>query len=474
VTVRSYDLLVGAKWQRGADTIEIRSPWDAEVVARVAQAGPAEIEAAIAAAAAAAEPMRAATPLERARLLREIARRVGERAEELGEMICLEAGKPIQYARGEAERAVETFEQAAVEAQRPPGEMIALDTARAGKGRVGLLRRVPRGPATAITPFNFPLNLVAHKVAPALACGCPVVVKPAPETPTTAMMLAEIVEAAGAPPGALAVVPAPVDVIGPLIDDPRMKMLSFTGSAGVGWQLKARAGRKQVTLELGGNAAVIVEPDADLDAAIPRIAMGAFAYAGQICISVQRILVAESVVERVTQALVAHTRELGVGDPRDPKVMVGPLLRARDADRVSAWIDEARAAGARVLCGGSRRGNVIDPTILADVPAQMRISCQEVFGPVVVLASYRDFDDALAAVNDSDFGLQCGVYTRDVGKLWRAYERLEVGAVIHDDVPLFRADHMPYGGVKGSGFGREGPRYAIEAMTEPRLLVLRP
>ncbi|HJZ88186.1 MAG TPA: aldehyde dehydrogenase family protein [Polyangia bacterium] len=475
MSVRTFDLFIGGQWRRGGRLSEIRNPFGGDVVARVCEASADDVDAAIGAAAAAAPLLRGEGAWKRVAVLRAIAAGIERRQGELAEMICLEAGKPIQYARSEAARAVETFSFAADEAARLGGELLPLDVSRSGQGRTGITRRVPRGPVSAITPFNFPLNLVAHKLAPALACGCPVVLKPAPETPATAMMLAEIVAEAGAMPGALSVVHAPVEAAAALIDDPRMRSLSFTGSAAVGWELKARAKKKHVTLELGGNAAVVVEPDADLERALPRIVMGAFAYSGQICISVQRILVAESLAPAFLPGLVEATQKLAkCGDPRAEDVMVGPLIRARDADRVMSWIEEARSRGARVLCGGTRDGTLIAPTILTNVDAGTKISCQEVFGPVVVVQTYRSFDEALGMVNDSAYGLQCGLYSNDLRKVWQAFAELEVGAIIHNDVPVFRVDSMPYGGVKDSGFGREGLRYAIEALTEIRLLALNP
>jgi glyceraldehyde-3-phosphate dehydrogenase (NADP+) len=475
VAVRSFDLFIAGQWRRGARDRDITNPYDGEVVARVGEAGPEDVDSAIAAAAGAAPLLRREAVWKRVAVLRALAAGLARREAELAQMICLEAGKPIQYARSEAQRAVETFQFAADEAACAKGEVIPLDVAKSGQGRTGIVRRVARGPVTAITPFNFPLNLVAHKVAPAIASGCPIIVKPAPETPASAMMLAEVAIEAGLPPGALAVVPAPIDAAAPLIDDPRMRTLSFTGSATVGWELKARAKKQHVTLELGGNAAVIVEPDADLARAVPRIVMGAFAYAGQICISVQRILVPESFASAFTDAFIEAVRALAVtGDPRDDKVMVGPMIRGRDADRVESWIDEARRGGARVLTGGGRKDNLIEPTVLAGVGRRMKISCQEAFGPVVVIETYQRFEEALSLVNDSPYGLQCGLYSNDLRKVWQAFEELDVGGVIHNDVPLFRADHMPYGGVKESGFGREGVRYAMEEMSELRLLALNP
>lgn len=410
----------------------------------------------------------------RAALCAQVADGIRVRREALARRIVEEAKKPIQYARAEVDRAVQTFSFAADEARRLGGEVVPLDAAPGSEGRLGVVLRVPRGPLSAITPFNFPLNLAAHKIAPALACGATVVHKPAPETPMTAIDLARIIAEAGAPPGVLNVVPCAHEDAAPLVEDERVRVLSFTGSAAVGWALRARAGTKQVVLELGGNAAVILESDADLEAAVPRLVTGAFAYAGQICISVQRIYAHEALYDRFVRDFVAATERLAVvGDPAREDVMVGPLIRTRDADRVESWIEEARRAGARVLTGGTRQGDTIAPTILADVPPDARVSCEEVFGPVMVVAKVRDLDEALARVNDSPYGLQAGIYTRDVAKLMKAFRALQVGAVVHDDVPTYRADHMPYGGTKRSGLGREGLKYAIEEITEPRLLVLR-
>ncbi|MBI4511116.1 MAG: aldehyde dehydrogenase family protein [Deltaproteobacteria bacterium] len=409
----------------------------------------------------------------RAELLAKACAGLRARREELERLIVTEARKPIQYARAEVDRALTTFTFAEGEARRMAGEVVPLDAVPGSDGRLGVSLRVPRGPVAAITPFNFPLNLSAHKIAPALACGATLVHKPAPETPGVAMALARIIHDAGAPPGVLNVVSCTNEDAAPLVEDERLRVLSFTGSSAVGWALTARAGSKKVLLELGGNAAVILEPDADLPRAIPRLVAGAFAYAGQVCISVQRVYVADALYETFRARFVEATLRLAiVGDPWRADVMVGPLIRTRDADRVEQWIAEAVAGGARLCTGAKREGDFVWPTVLEGVPEGARLCREEVFGPVVMLERSRDLDDAIARVNDSPYGLQAGIYTHDTRKVMKAFHELQVGAVIHNDVPVYRADHMPYGGTKRSGIGREGVRYAIEEMTEPRLLVM--
>jgi glyceraldehyde-3-phosphate dehydrogenase (NADP+) len=383
-----------------------------------------------------------------------------------------EAGKPITDARREVARAVQTFTIAAEEAKRIPGEVIPLDWTPGMDSHLGILRRVPIGPVLGITPFNFPLNLVAHKVAPALAAGNPILIKPAPQTPLTALLLAEVGLEAGVPPGGLNVLPCDNCVAERLVVDPRFKLLSFTGSAAVGWMLKAKCGKKKVVLELGGNAGVIVEQDADLDFAAQRCASGGFGYAGQTCISVQRIFVHHSVVDLFTTKLLLQVARLKGGDPNDESTVVGPLIDQHAAHRVEEWIGEAVAQGARVLLGGKRMGSVVEATVLTNVTPTMKVSCREVFGPVVTVTPYRQFDEALEAMNRSEYGLQAGVFTQDVNKVFYAFRHLEVGAVLVNEIPTFRAEHMPYGGVKDSGLGREGLRISIEEMTEPRFLVL--
>ncbi|RMG21487.1 MAG: aldehyde dehydrogenase family protein [Deltaproteobacteria bacterium] len=467
-------LYVGGTWVPGSGEREVRSPWDDRIVGSVALAGAQEIEAALAAASNARPDLARSTAFERAAWLEAIARGIREREADFIDTLVAEGGKPVRFARGEVARAIETFTFAAAEVRTLAGEVLPLDAAKNGSGRIGIARRVPAGVVTAITPFNFPLNLVAHKMAPALAAGCPLVLKPPDETPLCSLMLAEIVSGLDVPAGGVNVVPCEVEDARPLVEDPRPAVLSFTGSAAVGWSLKAKAGRKRVLLELGGNAAAVVHSDADLELAAERCALGAFAHAGQVCISVQRIYVHAPVYERFVEALVARTQALGVGDPRDEETVVGPLRADRDVERVMAWMAQAEAAGGRRRCGGVRDGRVLTPSVWTDVPETQPLACDEVFGPVVVVYPYERFEEALRRVNASEYGLQAGVFTRDVGRLWHAFEALEVGGVIHDDAPTFRVDPMPYGGVKKSGLGREGLRYAIEAMSEIRLLVMRP
>ncbi len=408
----------------------------------------------------------------RYQLLQKIASAIHDRREEFARLMMAEAGKPIADAKREVSRAVQTFTIAAEEAKRIPGEVIPLDWTPGTDSHLGILRRVPIGPVLGITPFNFSLNLVAHKVAPALAAGNAILIKPAPQTPLTALLLGEVALEAGLPPGALNILPCDNTVAEQLVVDPRFKLLSFTGSAPVGWMLKAKCGKKKVVLELGGNAGVIVEPDADLEFAAQRCAAGGFGYAGQTCISVQRIFVHHSIAALFTETLLAQVARLKAGDPSDEATVVGPLIDQAAAQRVEAWVGEAVSQGASVLLGGRRRGSVMEATVLSQVTPAMKVSCQEVFGPVVTVTPYRHFNEAIAALNQSDYGLQAGVFTQDVNAIFHAFRQLEVGAVLANEIPTFRADHMPYGGVKDSGIGREGVQAAMEDMTEPRMLVL--
>jgi acyl-CoA reductase-like NAD-dependent aldehyde dehydrogenase len=469
----TYPYYLGGRAVDATDTIAVLDKYDGTIVARVSAADAAAIDHAIAAAVDAVEPMRRLAAYERQAILSHCVRRFGENAELLAQMLCREAGKPIRDARGEVARLIDTFRIAAEEAVRITGEVLPLDIAPRARGYSGMWRRVPVGVCSFITPFNFPLNLVAHKVAPAIAAGCPFVLKPASLTPVGALLIGEILAETALPPGAFSILPCRRDNAAPFTTDERIALLSFTGSPDVGWELKRRAGKKKVVLELGGNAAVVVEPDWDLDDAVARIVTGAFYQSGQSCISVQRVFAHESIYGVLRDKLVAASRALRCGDPRDEATFLGPLISESEAIRIERWIAEARAAGARVLCGGNRDGAFVDATWLENVPRQAALSAREVFGPVAVLAPYRDFDDALAMVNDSAFGLQAGVFTRDLFKAKRAWERLEVGGVVVGDAPAWRVDHMPYGGVKDSGLGREGVHFAIEAMTEIRLLVLR-
>jgi acyl-CoA reductase-like NAD-dependent aldehyde dehydrogenase len=470
--VATHGFFVDGRWHEDGDLIEIRAPYDGSLIARVVQGRKQHAEAAIAAAVKAFGTTRRLPAFERQRVLRAISSAIAERKEEFSRTLALEAGKPIKAARTEVERAIFTFNVAAEESTRIYGEFLPLDWQEFTAGRWGIVRRFPLGPIAGITPFNFPLNLVAHKVAPAIAAGCPMVLKPAPQTPLCSLLLAECVQQAGWPDGGLNVLPLSNDDAGLLVTDDRIKLISFTGSVPVGWDIKRRAGKKKVVLELGGNAAVIVHHDADLQYAADRTVTGGFGYAGQTCISVQRILVEHNVYGRFTDLLVEGVKKLRAGDPLDESTDVGPVIRESDAVRTITWIDEAVRSGARLLCGGHRHGLVVEPTVLTGTKPEMKVNCQEVFGPVVTVEPYRDFDHALREVNHSAYGMQTGLFTRDARLIFQAYEELEVGALVAGDVPSFRIDHMPYGGVKDSGLGREGLRYAIEEMTEPKLLVM--
>lgn len=455
------------------DPLPVLNPATGAEIARVCQAGEAEADRAVQAAADVFPALRDASRQQRSRWLQDIRQGLEERREEFARLIVEEAGKPITYARGEVARALSTFQFAAEEALRFAGEHVPLDVTSVAEGYSGFTTRVALGPVAAISPFNFPLNLVAHKVAPALAVGNPVVHKPAPDTPLTALLLGEVVDAAGVPPGALSVVPMSNDLAQRyLVEDPRIRLLSFTGSDVVGWSLKEKSGDKRVILELGGNAPVLVHSDADLAQAVPKLASAGYAYAGQVCISVQRVYVHEDVYEDFRDRYVEAVKALPVGDPRDEKTVVGPLIRPKDVERVDEWVHRAREAGARVLCGGEARGPYYLPTVLDEVKPDMWVSCREVFGPVTVLYRYSDFGEAVKAANDSPFGLQASVFTRDLGLVMKAWRGLEYGGIIVNDSPAFRVDNMPYGGVKRSGLGREGLRYAMEEMSEIRLLVV--
>jgi acyl-CoA reductase-like NAD-dependent aldehyde dehydrogenase len=471
-TVRTIGFLLDGKWLCKGEAFDVLAPYDGRVVASAFRATPAHVEAAIAASVRAFETTRKLPTYERQRAVRAVAEGLAGRKEEIARTLALEAAKPIRTARLEVERAILTFQIAAEEASRIGGEWLPLDLQPATAGRWAMVRRFPIGPIASITPFNFPLNLVAHKVAPAMAAGCTVVHKPAPQTPICSLLLAEIVQQAGWPDGALNVLPLSNADAGPLVTDDRLKMLSFTGSAAVGWELKKKAGKKRVALELGGNAGVIVHVDADLAYAAERCAQGGFSYAGQTCISVQRILVARNVLDKFLAEFVPRVQRLRLGDPLDETTDVGPMISESAARRAAEWVEEAATAGASVLCGGSRRGGLLEPTVLTRTKPEQRVNCQEIFAPVVSVEPYDDFEGALRRVNDSRYGLQAGVFTRDAQLIFRAYEELEVGGVIISDVPTFRMDHMPYGGVKDSGLGREGVRYAIEEMTERKLLVM--
>ncbi|HKO91847.1 MAG TPA: aldehyde dehydrogenase family protein [Polyangiaceae bacterium] len=440
---------------------------------RVAMADEAAIDRAIAAAVQAERPMRALKAYQRQAVLQHCVHRFSERADELAESLCIEAGKPIKDSRGEVARLIDTFRIAAEESVRLLGEVLPLDISERARDYSGKWKRVPIGACSFISPFNFPLNLAAHKIAPALAVGCPFVLKPASLTPIGALTIGEVLSECDLPEGAFSILPCRRDGARLFTDDPRLKLLSFTGSPVVGWELKAQAGQKKVVLELGGNAACIVDEGTDLEDAVARIVTGVFYQSGQSCISVQRILVHASLYDDFKQRLVAATRVLQLGDPKDPKTFIGPMISEAEAQRLAAWIAQAVKAGARLLCGGGRQAAMLEPTLLEDVPPGQALREEEAFGPVAILSRFDDFEAALQQVNDSQFGLQAGVFTRDLYRAERAWDELEVGGVVIGDVPSWRVDHMPYGGVKNSGLGREGIRWAMEDMTEIRLMVLR-
>lgn len=466
-------LLLAGRPSDGRGYTSIYAPWDGAHVADVAQAGPAELDAAADAAVAAFGITRRMPAFQRAAILRATVEGLKARADELAASIRDEGGKPIQYATAEVARALDTVRLCAEETSRIGGEILPLDDTPGGVGRQALIRRLPRGPVLAIAPFNFPLNLVCHKVGPAVAAGCPVVVKPAEQTPSAALILGEELVKAGWPAGAISVLPCDRTVASAMVPDPRYAVLSFTGSDVVGWRMRAEAGRKHVLLELGGNASVIVEPDADLDVAVPRIVTNAYAHAGQTCISVQHVLVQRSRWDEVRARYLTAMAAVPTGNPHDAATVCGPLIDARACGRVQAWMAEAERVGGRRLGGGERDGAVIRPAVFIDVPEDTPLSRDEAFGPVALLRPYDTLDEAFAFVNRGRFGLQCGLYTSNVRTLWRAFEELEVGGIIHDDVPTFRVDRMPYGGERDSGVGREGPRWAIEELLEVRSLVLR-
>jgi len=453
--------------------LKVTDKYSGEVAYEVPLATPDVLDLAIAAAEAAAEPMRNMTVYERQAVLEHCIKRFKERADELAEALCIEAGKPINDAKGEVGRLIDTFKIALEETPRLLGETLPLDISPRAKGYRGMTQRVPIGPCAFISPFNFPLNLAAHKVAPAIAAGCPFVLKPASMTPIGALVIGEILAETDLPKGAFSILPCRRDSADLLTEDERLKLLSFTGSPDVGWKLKARAGKKPVVLELGGNAACVVDNDWDLDDAVARVIIGAFYQSGQSCIGVQRLFVHSDVYDTFKEKLVAKTKALKSGDPKDPETFIGPMISENEAERLHGWINDALNRGATLLCGGERNGNMLQATLLENVPADCDVSAEEAFGPVAILDPFDDYDAVLKRVNDSRYGLQAGIFTRDLYKAQKAWDTLEVGGVVIGDVPSWRVDHMPYGGVKDSGLGREGIRWAMEDMTELRLMVIR-
>ena len=470
-TASERKLLLAGEWIDTGDWIEVRSPYSGDVVGRVAKAGASETRRAIdAAESALAEPLPAH---KRAEILVRVAGYLGRRHDEVARLISDEAGKPLKAARVEAQRAMSTYTMAAVEARKLAGDVVPMDATQAGAGKLGFTLRRPIGIVGAISPFNFPLNLVAHKLAPCLAAGCPVVLKPAQQTPMSALLLAELEVEAGLPPGWLSVLVGPSSEIGDvLVADERVKAITFTGSGTVGWGLRERAARKKVLLELGNSTPAIVAGDADLDAAASKLAANAFSFAGQSCISVQRIYVEEPALAGFLERFLPKVEALRLGDPAEEDTDVGPVIDEDARDRILAWIGEARAAGAEILTGGELEGELIRPTVIANAPPEAKVLCEEVFGPVVTVSPYQALEDAIAAANGTRYGLQAGIFTAALDTALRAAQALEFGGITVNEAPTFRADQMPYGGVKDSGNTREGPAYAVRELTEEHLVAI--
>ncbi len=470
---KPHPIFLAGRWVESDNPLVVTNPARPDEPAGATfNASEAQYEEAVEAAVAAFEVTRTLPAYERGAILRNISAGIKARREELGRTMALEAGKPIRDALVEVDRAVLTFRLGAEEAERMVGETIPLDLMASSKGRIGITRRFPIGPIAGISPFNFPLNLAAHKLAPAIASGNPIVLKPPSKDPLTMLTVAEIIEEAGPPAGSVSILPMTRELGDRMVADDRFKLLTFTGSPSVGWRMKERAGKKKVVLELGGNAGVIVDRTADLDWAVRRMLIGAFTYAGQVCISVQRMFVHADIWDDLMGRFVEGAKQIKVGDPLDPQTELGPMVDAAAAERTQRWVDEAVATGGKVLLGGRADGNFFPPTILTNVPKTAQVCSNEAFAPLAVAFPFSDFGSAIGQVNDSIFGLQTGVFTNDLTNAWRAFNELEVGGVIVNDVPTYRIDHMPYGGVKDSGLGREGLRWAIEDMTEIRIMVL--
>lgn len=469
----SYPYYLASEPEYANTDLEVTNKYTGEVATKVAMADADTIDKAIAAAQQAQPAMAALAPYERQAVLEHCVKRFTERADELAKALCIEAGKPIKDAKGEVTRLIDTFKIAAEESVRINGETVNLEISARAKGYQGMTKKVPIGPCSFISPFNFPLNLAAHKVAPAIAAGCTFVLKPASRTPIGALIIGEVLAETDLPKGAFSILPCSRDGADLFTTDERLKLLSFTGSPDVGWALKAKAGKKPVVLELGGNAACVVDEDADIEDAIERVIVGAYYQSGQSCISVQRLLVHRNIYDEFKTRYVEKVKDLVSGDPSNEDTFIGPMISEGEAERLHSWIEEAKDKGAAVLCGGTRNGAMLDATVMENVPKDCDASAEEAFGPLSILVPFDDFDEALKEVNNSRYGLQSGVFTRDIYKAHQAWNELEVGGVVIGDVPSWRVDNMPYGGVKDSGLGREGIRYAIEDMSETRLMVIR-
>ncbi len=470
--MQTKKLFLNGEWRETKETFEVKSPFTQEKIADVALANRDEMDEAISVAENASKEMRKLSRFEIAKGLRKIAAEIEVRQKEFAETIANEAAKPIKTARGEVSRGIATFEWAASEAERFTGEVVPIDTQEGGKGKTGWTMRVPRGVIYGITPFNFPLNLVGHKVAPALASGNSIIIKPSRKTPLTALLLAEVFQNCGLPKSALQVVPMDTKNMDLVLSDERIKMISFTGSAEVGWKLKEKSGKRMITLELGGNAPVIVDESADFEKSLEQTTTGAFAYAGQVCISVQRVYVHEKLFDEWTDKFVEKAKTLKTGNPLDESTELSVMIDEKAAEKVHDWITEAKENNAEILCGGMRDGAMLDATIVTNSNPEMRVVAEEIFAPVAVVEKFSDFEEAVEMSNQTKYGLQAGVFTQNLRNSNFAAENLEYGGVIINDVPTFRVDNMPYGGVKDSGFGREGVRYAMEEMSEIRLIVL--
>jgi acyl-CoA reductase-like NAD-dependent aldehyde dehydrogenase len=471
--VKEYSFLIDNEWKESDNLKDIISPFNNEIVGKVYISSKEDVRKAIDSSSKSFEIYKTQPTYKRVELLKKIARLIESRKEELANIITLESGKPITFSRAEIDRTVFTFDTGASEAERIGGELLQLDLAAHSEGRFGIVKRFPVGPILAIVPFNFPMNLAAHKIAPAIAAGNTVIFKPSSSCLMTGIALASIIKEAGAEPGVVNTVTCPGSMINDFVSDEKIKFVSFTGSPAVGWALKSAVKKQKITLELGGNAGVIIDSDEKLDYAVKRIASGAFGNAGQSCISVQRAYVQKNIFDDFVRKFIDETSNIIVGDPFDAKTVVGSMITLDESNRAFDWIKEAKNSGAKILFGGEKNGAVLQPTVLTGTTPEMKVNCKEIFAPVITIEKYDEFEDAVKAVNNSDYGLQAGIFTNDMNKILYAYNKIDVGGLIINDFPTFRIDHMPYGGVKNSGFGREGIKYAIEEMTEPKLLVLQ-
>ncbi len=469
--MKEFELYVGGNFLKTSKELEVQNPYHQKTFAKTYLAGKDELELAIAAAQKVEKTMRDLPSYERYAILMEIAQGLKDNIGEIAQILSDESGKPMRYAKGEILRSIQTFTVAAEEAKRLPGEVMSLDWTPAGKGKQGVVRYFPVGLVAGISPFNFPMNLAVHKIAPAIASGCPIILKPSTNTPLSTLALAKIIDKTNLPKGAVSILPMSRAEGNQLVTDDRFKLLSFTGSPHVGWMMKAQAGRKKVLLELGGNAGMVVTKSADLETAVQKALIGGFAYSGQVCIHAQRIYVAQEIFNEFANRFIAYVKDLKVGDPTDDTTEISAMIDENNAKRVEAWVSEAVEDGAKVLCGGNRIGTFYEPTVLSDTKPKMKVCALEVFGPVVTLEPFSDFKSVIDEVNESEFGLQAGVFTNQIDEMDYAFRNLDVGGVIINDSPIFRVDHMPYGGIKDSGLGREGLKYAIQEMMEARILV---